>query len=132
MSAASQPAPVAGQVWHLQDAMAKRAFATLIGTYGGSGAAAPPGTPALRDLSLHYWYLKPGELDDQAPHKEDEAYLVLAGGGALEIWVGESGERVPLAPLDLVFVPRGVHHRFTDVGAEGLHLLIVFAPDFSG
>lgn len=122
------PAPVAGQTWSLERIRRSGAvFETLIGTY--LEGAASPRPPHLPSLSAHYWHLTPSDADTQQPHREDELYYVLAGGGTLDV----AGERRPLTAGDLIFVPRGAAHRFSDVAApEGLHLLIFFAPDYSG
>ncbi len=123
------PAPLAGQVWRVGELMRSGVpFATLIGTYlEGPGAAEPP--PALRNLSLHYWHLKTGDRDTQRPHKEDELYYVIAGRGALTV----GGERHALEPGDVIFVPRSTAHTFSGFdGPDGLHLLIFFAPEYSG
>jgi mannose-6-phosphate isomerase-like protein (cupin superfamily) len=126
---ARRPAPGAGQTWNLHQIMRSgAAFETLVGTYlGRSRPASPP--PALRSLSVHYWHLAPGEVDTQGPHREDELYYVLAGHGTLTV----DGDPHPLASGDLIFVPRDAPHTFGGFdGPEGLHLLVFFAPDFSG
>lgn len=138
MSRPQNPAPVAGQKWSLLQLLSGDSpFHTLLGTYTGSEDRAGDPPPALGNLSLHYWRLEPdatGKVaDDQTPHKEDEAYFVLQGGGEIELSVSESArEAIPLAVGDLIFVPRGVRHRFTRAAPEGLHLLVIFSPDFSG
>lgn len=135
MSASDRPDPVPGAKWSLAE-LARRArehpddpaarFRTLVGTF-----RVPPDdaeTPALGHLSCHFWRLAPGEVDDQSPHDEDELYFVLAGSATLTVEERE----VPLAPGDLVYVPRYAHHRFHHLGPEGLDLLVFFAPDFTG
>ena len=127
------PAPAAGQIWNLE--RIKRsgaAFRTLIGTYlepaPAPDPAAPP-PPELPSLSLHYWHLAPRDVDSQQPHREDELYYILAGGGTLTV----AGERRPLTAGDVIFVPRGAPHRFSDLAEpDGIHLLIFFAPNYTG
>lgn len=72
-------------------------------------------------LELGVYVLVAPEADRQQPHEDDEVYVVLEGGGALEI----EGETVPLERGQAVFVPAGAEHRF--VGYVGLSLLVVFA-----
>ena len=60
------------------------------------------------------------EPDRQQPHEDDEVYVVLEGGGTLEV----EGERVDLREGRSVFVPAGAEHRF--VGYEELTVLVIF------
>lgn len=64
-----------------------------------------------------------GEPDRRMPHAEDEVYFVTAGRGGIEIGEGTC----PVACGDVVFVERGVEHRFVDV-EEDLETLVLFAP----
>ena len=59
----------------------------------------------------------------QAPHGEDEIYVVVAGAGAIEL----DGATHPLRPGSMVSVPRDVEHRFVDI-TEDLVLAVVFGP----
>lgn len=70
----------------------------------------------LRNGTMSAGLYAPHESDDQAPHYQDEAYVVIDGTGFFRI--GE--ERQPFGPGDLLFVPAGVDHRFED-----------FTPNFS-
>lgn len=74
-------------------------------------------------LSLGRYVLPAGDEDPQRPHAEDEVYLVLDGRAAIQI----ADERHPVAAGDVVFVGRGVDHRFVDIEAD-LEVLVVFAP----
>ncbi len=67
--------------------------------------------PAL-DIALY----KPDQTDPQTPHLRDEIYVIATGSGT---FVQEEESR-PFGPGDLLFVPKGVPHRFVD-----------FSPDFS-
>jgi mannose-6-phosphate isomerase-like protein (cupin superfamily) len=123
------PKPAAGQLWNLFDFEAKGIeFTTMIGTYlwPNKGQQPPDPPPATRELSLHFWSVK--EKDEQTPHAEDEAYFVLKGRGTLTI----DGQAHRLRPGDLIFVPKGAHHQFTDFEQEGLTMLVIFGPNFTG
>ncbi len=78
-------------------------------------------------LSVGVYRLSAGESDQQAPHREDEVYVVLTGRGSIEM--GE--DRVQVAAGSVVYVPRGMRHRFVDI-TEDLDVLVVFAPPESG
>lgn len=60
--------------------------------------------------------------DDQQPHEDDEVYVVLKGGGVLEV----EGEPVRLEEGQAIFVEALAEHRFS--GYETLSLLVVFTP----
>lgn len=89
------------------------------GTEGG------PYLEFLREssMSVGLYRIPAGEPDRQTPHAEDEVYLVTAGRASLE--VGE--ETYPVEHGDVVFVEKGVEHRFVDV-EEDLESLVLFAP----
>lgn len=77
------------------------------------------------DMSVGLYRLTPGEPDVQSPHREDEIYYVLSGEGMIMM----DGEKTPVKPGSVVFVPAGQEHRFTDFPL-GLTLLVVFAPAY--
>jgi mannose-6-phosphate isomerase-like protein (cupin superfamily) len=75
-------------------------------------------------LELGVYVLVAPEPDRQAPHEDDEVYVVLEGRGTLEI----EGEQFPAEEGGALFVPAGADHRFT--GYEGLSVLVIFRrPD---
>lgn len=74
-------------------------------------------------LSVGRYVLDAGAEDPQSPHTEDEIYYVLDGNA--DVRIGD--ERHPVAPGDIVYVERGVDHRFLDI-EQRLELLVVFAP----
>ncbi len=121
-------APAPGQTWNLQRIQQSgAAFQTLIGTYVEGQASSKP--PALESLSAHFWHLKPGDVDGQQAHLQDELYYVIKGAGVLTV----DGKPHALAAGDLIFVPRDTPHTFHDFASpEGLSLLIFFAPNYTG
>lgn len=78
---------------------------------------------SVPDLSGGLYVLEAGAVDPQAPHTEDEIYVVLAGRG--RIVVGDETEAV--GPGSVVFVAAGVPHRFVDI-TERLEVIVVFGP----
>ncbi|MDQ4068919.1 MAG: cupin domain-containing protein [Actinomycetota bacterium] len=78
-------------------------------------------------LSAGLYRLGVGASDQQAPHQEDEVYVVLAGRGSIDL----EGDRARVSPGTVVYVPKGMQHRFVDI-TEDLDVLVVFAPPESG
>lgn len=76
-------------------------------------------------LSLEVYQLEAGATDPQTPHTEDEVYYVVSGRAKIRI--GDDSH--PVTPGDVVFVERGVEHRFLDI-EEDLVTLIFFAPPY--
>ena len=76
-----------------------------------------------KDLSSGVYTIPKGARDPQRPHGEDEIYYVVRGKGKLEI----EGKLREVREGSVVFVPAGAHHRFMDVTAD-LVLLVVFGP----
>ncbi|HUL79205.1 MAG TPA: (d)CMP kinase, partial [Vicinamibacteria bacterium] len=74
-------------------------------------------------LSVGLYRLRKGEEDEQAPHSEEEAYLVLEGAGRFRM----GDEDFAVTPGFLFTVPARVEHRFHAV-TDDLLLLVFFAP----
>ena len=74
-------------------------------------------------MSMGLYVLQADEEDKQTPHSEDEAYYVVSGRGRFTA-DGEDGE---VGPGDILFVEKGVDHRFHSITDE-LRLLVFFAP----
>ncbi len=74
-------------------------------------------------LSAGIYRLAAGATDPQVPHLEDEVYVVVAGICAIEI----DGRRDTVSAGSLVYVRKGVPHRFVDI-VEDLEVVVVFAP----
>jgi quercetin dioxygenase-like cupin family protein len=75
------------------------------------------------DLSVGTYSIPAGSVDDQAPHTEDEIYVVTAGRAMFEA----GGDRVAVGPGSVIYVPAGEVHRFADV-SEDLATVVLFAP----
>ena len=74
-------------------------------------------------MSLGLYVLPAGGEDRQAPHKQDEAYLVLQGKARMRV----AAEDRAVSRGSLIFVAAEVEHRFYDIDEE-LSLLVFFAP----
>lgn len=74
-------------------------------------------------LSLTVARWPAGATDGQTPHTEDEVYYVIRGRALLEV----EGRTSAAAPGSLLFVGRGVRHRFVEI-EEDLEVLIFWAP----
>ena len=59
--------------------------------------------------------------NEQAPHEQDELYVVVQGSGVLF----HDGQRDPFSAGDAMFVAAGVDHRFEDF-TEDLAVWVVF------
>jgi mannose-6-phosphate isomerase-like protein (cupin superfamily) len=75
------------------------------------------------DLSMGLYVLPAGDTDPQQPHAEDEVYYVLSGRGHIMV----DGEDQPVQTGSIVYVAKGVEHRFHTI-EEVLQLLVFFAP----
>ncbi len=77
----------------------------------------------VTDLSIGTYSVPAGGTDGQAPHTEDEIYVVTAGRAVL----AASGERAEVGPGTVIYVAAGEPHRFTDI-TEDLAVVVLFAP----
>lgn len=57
-------------------------------------------------------------------HAGDEALLVLSGSFEIDV----EGEKKNLGPGDSVFIPRGRHHRFSNIGTKTGEAVFVLSP----
>jgi quercetin dioxygenase-like cupin family protein len=74
-------------------------------------------------LSAGLYVLRPGAIDRQWPHTEDEVYYVVRGSGRVTV----AAETRDVAAGSVVFVAATVPHRFHDI-AEELQIVVFFAP----
>lgn len=78
-------------------------------------------------MSAGLYVLPVGATDRQTPHGEDEIYYVIHGKAKMKLGREEREVRTG----DVIFVEKGLEHRFFDI-VEELVLLVVFAPAESG
>jgi mannose-6-phosphate isomerase-like protein (cupin superfamily) len=71
-------------------------------------------------LEIGVYVLVAPEPDRQAPHEDDEVYVVIEGNGILTV----DGKPVELRERHAVYVPAGVEHVFS--AYEHLSLLVIF------
>lgn len=76
-----------------------------------------------QQLSCAMYRLPAGAKDMQAPHLEDEVYIVIEGRARLLV----SGVEQSIGPGKVLFVGATTAHSFFDI-AEDLTLLAVFGP----
>lgn len=74
-------------------------------------------------LSAGLYVLPAGAADPQQPHTEDEVYYVTSGAGVIRV----GDEDRPVSAGSIVYVGRGVEHRFHSI-TEDLTILVIFAP----
>jgi mannose-6-phosphate isomerase-like protein (cupin superfamily) len=74
-------------------------------------------------LSLGVYRLGAGDVDQQQPHTEDEAYYVLAGRAKFTC----DGQVQFVSAGIVLFVERNVEHRFFEIEQEPT-VLVFFAP----
>lgn len=58
--------------------------------------------------TMYVEYYKPGKVDKQSPHEQDELYIVASGNG---IFI-KADEQYNFVTGDMLFVPAGVPHHF--------------------
>ena len=73
-------------------------------------------------LSCGLYALKAGSKDMQAPHDDDEVYLVLSGKARMQL--GEEEREV--GPGSLLYVQAATEHSFFEI-EEDMTLLVFFA-----
>lgn len=76
-----------------------------------------------RQLSCAMYRLPVGAKDMQAPHLEDEVYVVVEGRARMRV----DGVEQEVAPGNVLFVGATTSHSFFDI-TEDLTLLAVFGP----
>jgi mannose-6-phosphate isomerase-like protein (cupin superfamily) len=77
----------------------------------------------VESLSAGMYVLPADEPDPQAPHDEDELYVVLAGSASFTA----ADQTILVGPGTTIFVPAHEAHWFHDV-TERLEVVVVFAP----
>ena len=93
-------------------------------------AAIPAGersTPVWQRGTLDIAFALPVPPKVQAPHAQDEIYIIIRGRGALI----HDGKRDSFEPGDILFVAAGIEHQFADV-TDDLALWRVFYGPHGG
>jgi mannose-6-phosphate isomerase-like protein (cupin superfamily) len=75
-------------------------------------------------MTAGLYVLAANAADDQSAHERDELYHVISGRATLLVGQAEH----PVGPGSVVFVRRGVEHRFQGI-TEELRVLVLFAGD---
>jgi mannose-6-phosphate isomerase-like protein (cupin superfamily) len=70
-------------------------------------------------------YYKPGELDLQSPHKQDELYIITSGSGEFVL----EAERCNFKTGDLLFVPARDIHRFENYTTDFATWVIFYGKE---
>ena len=73
-------------------------------------------------LNCGIYFLAAGSKDMQAPHDEDEVYMVLSGRARMQL----SGEERSVGPGSLLYVGAATEHSFFEI-EEDMTLLVFFA-----
>jgi mannose-6-phosphate isomerase-like protein (cupin superfamily) len=80
---------------------------------------------AFRHGTLDVKLAIPARPNVQAPHAQDEVYIVARGRGALF----HDGKRDSFEPGDFLFVAAGVEHHFEDFSDDLLVWRVFYGPD---
>lgn len=67
----------------------------------------------------------PVGTDPQISHTRDEVYVVARGSG--DFCIG--GATIPFGPVDFLFVPAGVEHRFEHFTDDFLAWVLFYGPE---
>ena len=78
-------------------------------------------------MSVGTYCIPEGGCDDQAPHAQDEIYVVTRGSAKFTC----AGKTVTATGGTTLFVPAFEEHHFHDITAD-LTVLVIFAPPYSG
>jgi len=78
----------------------------------------------IRHGSMRIGVYAPRGRDEQAPHEQDELYIVASGSGSFV----KDGERRPFAPGDAIFVEAHARHRFEDFSDDFSTWVIFWGP----
>ncbi|MCB0527470.1 MAG: cupin domain-containing protein [Saprospiraceae bacterium] len=68
---------------------------------------------------------RPQGRDLQQPHTRDELYVVISGNGFFQ----NGDVRHPFQPGDVLFVPAGREHRFTEFSADFAVWVFFYGPE---
>lgn len=63
--------------------------------------------------------------DPQTPHPRDEIYVIINGTGRFQ----HNSQETPFGPGDLLFVPAGEEHRFTEFTDDFATWVFFYGPE---
>ncbi len=78
----------------------------------------------LEHGTMELGYYRPVDTDRQAPHEQDEIYIVHTGSGVFRM----SDEHIEFGPGDALFVPAGVEHRFIEFSEDFGTWVVFWGP----
>lgn len=78
----------------------------------------------IRHGSMRVGVYAPSPRDPQAPHDQDELYIVIAGTGTFT----KGAERRPFRPGDVIFVEAGAEHRFEAFSEDFATWVVFWGP----
>ena len=81
-------------------------------------------TTLFRHGSLEIEFYKPERVDLQTPHDRDEIYVIASGKAIFQL----AGDRTPVEPGDVLFVPAGVQHRFEEFDTDFATWVFFYGP----
>lgn len=82
-------------------------------------------TTVLRHGTLSVEIYAPRGQDLQQPHTRDELYVVISGSGRFD----HDGVLTSFAPGDVLFVPAGAPHRFTEFTDDFATWVLFYGPE---
>src|SRR4051812_14294507 len=80
---------------------------------------------ALQHGSMKVELYSPDQEDPQAPHRQDELYVVISGEGEFVC----ADARTSFGPGDVLFVPAGERHRFENFSEDFVTWVIFYGPE---
>ena len=81
-------------------------------------------TVMMNHGSMQVEYFAPQDVDTQAPHKQDELYIIASGNAIFN----RNKERVHCKIGDVLFVPAGMQHRFEHFSEDFATWVIFYGP----
>lgn len=81
-------------------------------------------TYLIRHGSMRAGVYAPRGADDQAPHEQDELYIIASGTG----YFVKNGERRAFKPQDAIFVEAHAFHHFEDFSDDFVTWVIFWGP----
>ena len=81
-------------------------------------------TVLMRHGTMSVEYFAPKKIDTQAPHQQDELYVIARGHGSFN----RDGESLECKAGDVLFVPAGMPHQFESFTDDFATWVIFYGP----